>query len=88
MRRRLSAGWRSWRRDALEVKYQSTDPDSIRQETQRFREIGLEEGRHFLVKMPEGARETTSRFLGRVWRTLLGCLNTALGGNGSWRRSS
>jgi hypothetical protein len=39
---------------ALEVKYQSTDPDSIKQETQRFREMGLEEGRHFTVKMPEG----------------------------------
>ncbi len=39
---------------ALEVKYQSTSPNSIKQETQRFREMGLEEGRHFTVKMPEG----------------------------------
>jgi len=39
---------------ALEVKYQSTDPDSIKQVTQRFKEMGLEEGRHFTVKMPEG----------------------------------
>jgi len=39
---------------ALEVKYQSTNPDSIKQEMQRFREMGLEEGVHFAVKMPEG----------------------------------
>ncbi len=39
---------------ALEVKYQSTSPNSIVQETQRFREMGLEEGVHFTVKMPEG----------------------------------
>jgi hypothetical protein len=39
---------------ALEVKYQSTSPDSIEQEAQRFREMGLVEGVHFTVKMPEG----------------------------------
>jgi hypothetical protein len=39
---------------ALEVKYQSTNPDSIEQEAQRLREMGLEEGVHFSVKMPEG----------------------------------
>jgi hypothetical protein len=41
---------------ALEVKYQSTSPNSIQRETQRFREMGLEEGRHFTVKMPEEGR--------------------------------
>jgi hypothetical protein len=42
---------------ALEVKYQSTSPDSIVQEAQRFREMGLEEGVHFTVKMPEGNKK-------------------------------
>ncbi len=41
---------------ALEVKYQSTNPDNIKQEAQRLREMGLEEGRHFTVKMPEEGR--------------------------------
>jgi hypothetical protein len=41
---------------ALEVKYQPTDPDSIEREAQRLRDMGLEEGRHFTVKMPEGGR--------------------------------
>jgi hypothetical protein len=38
---------------ALEVKYQSTDPDSVEQEAQRFGDMGLVEGKHFTVKMPE-----------------------------------
>ena len=42
---------------ALEVKYQSTNPGSIKQEAQRLREMGLEEGRHFTVKMPEEDRD-------------------------------
>ncbi len=42
---------------ALEVKYQSTSPNSIVQEAQRFREMGLEEGVHFTVKMPEGNKK-------------------------------
>jgi hypothetical protein len=42
---------------ALEVKYQSTSPDSIVQEAQRFREMGLKEGVHFTVKMPEGIKK-------------------------------
>ena len=42
---------------ALEVKYQSTNPNSIVQEAQRFREMGLEEGVHFTVKMPEGNKK-------------------------------
>jgi len=39
---------------ALVVRYRSTDPDRIEQVARRLREIGLEEGRHFTVKMPEG----------------------------------
>jgi hypothetical protein len=42
---------------ALEVKYQSTSPDSIVQEAQQFREMGLGEGVHFTVKMPEGNKK-------------------------------
>jgi DNA-binding Lrp family transcriptional regulator len=38
---------------ALVVSFSSTDPDSIKQEAQRFREMGLKEGRHFSVRMPE-----------------------------------
>jgi hypothetical protein len=41
---------------ALVVIYRSTDPDSIEDETRRFREMGLKEGRHFSVKMPEGEK--------------------------------
>jgi hypothetical protein len=40
----------------LEVKFGSTDPDSIKQTAQRLRAMGLEEGRHFAVKMPEGGK--------------------------------
>jgi hypothetical protein len=39
---------------ALEVRFASTDPNSIQREAQRLREMGLEEGVHFSVKMPEG----------------------------------
>jgi hypothetical protein len=39
---------------ALEVRYHSTNPDSIEREAHRLRDMGLEEGRHFSVKMPEG----------------------------------
>jgi hypothetical protein len=39
---------------ALEVRFASTSPDSIEREAQRLREMGLEEGEHYTVKMPEG----------------------------------
>ncbi len=39
---------------ALEVRYRSTNPASIEREAQRLRDMGLVEGRHFAVKMPEG----------------------------------
>jgi Fe2+ transport system protein FeoA len=42
---------------ALEVKYRSTSPDSIVQEAQRLREMGLKEGVHFTVKKPEGNKK-------------------------------
>jgi 23S rRNA pseudoU1915 N3-methylase RlmH len=44
------------RSGALVVRYHSTDPDSIKQEVQRLKEMELEEGRHFSVKMPEGGK--------------------------------
>ena len=45
------------RSGALVVRFGSTSPDSIEREAQRFREMGLEEGKHFSVKMPEGDRD-------------------------------
>ncbi|NAZ34877.1 MAG: hypothetical protein GU356_11490 [Pyrobaculum sp.] len=42
------------RSGALEIKFQSPNPDSIEREAQRLRDRGLVEGVHFSVKMPEG----------------------------------
>jgi len=39
---------------ALDVRYRSTNPEGIEQEAQRPRNMGLMEGVHFTVKMPEG----------------------------------
>jgi hypothetical protein len=41
---------------ALEVKYQSTDPNSIEREAQRLRNMGLVEDVHFSVEKPEGGK--------------------------------
>jgi hypothetical protein len=41
---------------ALEVKFSSTNRNSIEREVKRLRAMGLEEGRHFTVKMPEEDR--------------------------------
>ena len=38
---------------ALKVRFSSTNPESIVRETQRLENMGLVEGRHFTVKMPE-----------------------------------
>jgi len=40
----------------LEVRFSSTNPDSIEQGTQRLKKMGLVEGVHFVVKMPEEGR--------------------------------
>ena len=40
----------------LEVKFGSTDPDSIKQTAQRLEKMGLKRGVHFSVKMPEEGR--------------------------------
>jgi hypothetical protein len=42
---------------ALVVRFGSTSPNSIQQAAQQLREMGLEEGRHFTVKMPEEGRD-------------------------------
>jgi hypothetical protein len=57
----LKEGWPKYKvglsgSGALEVRFGSTNPDSIRREAQRLREMGLEEGKHFTVKMPEEGR--------------------------------
>jgi hypothetical protein len=41
---------------ALVVRFSSTNPDNIEREEQRLREMGLEEGVHFSVRMPEGGK--------------------------------
>jgi len=41
---------------ALVVRFTSPRPDSIEGEAQRFRDMGLKEGVHFTVKMPEGGK--------------------------------
>jgi hypothetical protein len=41
---------------ALAIRFSSTSPNNIEREAQRLREMGLEEGKHFSVKMPEGGK--------------------------------
>jgi len=57
----LKEGWPRYNvrliEGALVVKFGSTNPDNIKREVQRFRKMGLEEGKHFTVKMPEEGRE-------------------------------
>ncbi len=55
----LMEGWPKYevrlvRSGALMVRFSSPNPDSIAREAQRLKEMGLEEGRHYTVKMPEG----------------------------------
>jgi hypothetical protein len=64
----LKEGWPKYKvglssSGALEVKFSSTNPDSIAREAQRLREMSLEEGRHFTVKMPEGGKAGYVRIL-------------------------
>jgi hypothetical protein len=57
----LKEGWPKYEvelvEDALRVRYRSINPDSIERERQRFRAMGLEEGEHFTVKMPEDGKK-------------------------------
>ncbi len=54
----LREGWPKYHvgltESALVVKYRSTNPGNIEREAQRLEAMGLEEGRHFSVKKPEG----------------------------------
>jgi hypothetical protein len=54
----LKEGWPKYKvgvvDGALVVRFGSTSPYSIKREAQRLRDMGLEEGKHFTVKMPEG----------------------------------
>ncbi len=64
----LKEGWPKYevgltRRDALMVRFASPNPDSIQRETQRFRDMGLEESKHFTVKMPERGHNGYVRIL-------------------------
>jgi len=53
----LGEGWPKYEvglnESTLVVRYRTTNPDSIEQEAKRLREVGLVEGVHFSVKMPE-----------------------------------
>ena len=58
----LKEGWprynvRLTNSGALVVQYAPTNPEGIEREVQRLRAMGLEEGRHFAVKMPEGDKK-------------------------------
>jgi hypothetical protein len=44
------------RSGALEVRYHSTDTDSIERRAQQLRDMGLKRGVHFSVKKPEGGK--------------------------------
>jgi hypothetical protein len=56
----LKEGWPKYFvrlvKGALLVRFSSPNLDSIERETQRLREMGLVEGVHFTVKMPEEGR--------------------------------
>ena len=57
----LKEGWPKYNvrldhHGALLVRFGSPNPNSIEREAQRFRKMGLEEGKHFTVKMPEEGR--------------------------------
>ncbi|MFP3213199.1 MAG: PaRep2b protein [Thermoproteus sp.] len=55
--RALREGWPKYHvglaKGALVVRYRSTNPENIEREAQRLKAMGLEEGKHFAVKMPE-----------------------------------
>jgi len=58
----LKEGWPKYhvgvaRNSALVVIFSSTDRNSIEREVQRFKEMGLEGGKHFTVKTPEEGRD-------------------------------
>ncbi len=56
----LREGWPKYEvrlvEGALVVRYETTNSGNIEEEAQQFRKIGLQEGKHFSVKMPEGGK--------------------------------
>jgi hypothetical protein len=56
----LREGWPRYEvglaKGALMVRFSSTNSGNIEREKQRLENMGLEEGRHFTVKMPEGGK--------------------------------
>jgi hypothetical protein len=57
----LKEGWPKYKvglsgSGALVVRFGSPNPNSIEREAQRLRDMGLKEGEHFTVKMPEEGR--------------------------------
>jgi hypothetical protein len=84
----LKEGWPEYLmklvKGALVVRFGSTSPESIKREAQRLREIGLEEGVHFTVKMPEGNKKGYVNILRRAWRTPPGSPYAARKSNGGW----
>jgi hypothetical protein len=64
----LMEGWPKYhvglaRSGALVVRFVSPNPDSIQQVARRLNEIGLVEGEHFSLKMPEEGRDGYVRIL-------------------------
>jgi hypothetical protein len=55
---------------------------------ERMMAMGLEEDDHLSVKMPEGGGVGYVRILREGLKRVAWLPYTALGGNGSWRRSS
>jgi hypothetical protein len=57
----LKEGWPKYKvrlvKGGLEVRFGSTDRKSIEREKQRLKDVGLEEGKHFTVKMPKGNKK-------------------------------
>ncbi len=58
----LKEGWPKYlvrlaRSGSLVISFSSTNPNNIKQEAQRLREMGLEEGKHFVTKMPESGKK-------------------------------
>jgi GNAT superfamily N-acetyltransferase len=65
--RALREGWPKYNvqltEGALVVRYRSTNPESIERIAEELRKMGLEEGRHFTAKMPEGGGKGYVRIL-------------------------
>ena len=59
--RTLKEGWPRYKvrlvEGALVVRYETTNSGNVERAAQRFRDMGLEGGRHFTVKMLEGGRK-------------------------------